>query len=84
MHRSIQDISLAYLIKTLKLSKDNEMLQSIGHALMNYMREVIIKEDFPSMKILAQHGEAFLAYRHLFEDEITSSLGGELGGKQTA
>ena len=80
IHRSTREIGLAYFTEIFKLDKDNKMILSVGRALIDYMRDVIAKEDYSKMKILATHVEVFLTHRHLLEDEMYGSLGAVLGG----
>jgi tetratricopeptide (TPR) repeat protein/DNA-binding CsgD family transcriptional regulator len=80
MHRSTQEITLAYLIRALQHKKEEGVFQLIGNTLDCYMGEVMNREDFPKMKEIAIHAEMFLTHRDLFDDRTLSVVGGTLGG----
>lgn len=79
IHRSTQEISLAYLTKTLQLKKDSPLLQIISHSLESYIERLIDKEDFTRMKLLVSHGVSFLSHADLLNDSLTNSIGRNLG-----
>jgi tetratricopeptide (TPR) repeat protein/DNA-binding CsgD family transcriptional regulator len=79
IHRSTQAISLSYLTKTMSLEKNDQYLKKLVKFLEHYIADVIDKEDFSSMKILANHCEAFLNHTHLLTDTIKGSIGSALG-----
>lgn len=79
IHRSTQAITLAHLIKTLKLEKNNQSIELIASTLKNYMRNVIDREDFPKMKPLLKHYEVFLSHNNLLSNPLKGIISGELG-----
>ncbi|OJX10511.1 MAG: hypothetical protein BGO77_02870 [Caedibacter sp. 37-49] len=79
IHRTTQEISLAYLKKTLTLRKDNILLDKVANMLESYITEILDKEDFLQMKLLLSQGEAFLKHDELLSNRIKDSLKSVLG-----
>ena len=79
LHKSTQEIILAYLKKSLSLKAQEPLIHSIGDTLENSIIEAIDDEDFSKMKILAPHCEAFLNHDKLLSEPMKSSIGGALG-----
>ncbi|MGV8948838.1 MAG: tetratricopeptide repeat protein [Candidatus Paracaedibacter sp.] len=72
IHRSTQAISLNYLTQTLKLNKDDPLLQKIVDALESYMDKAIIDEnDILSLK---NHCEVFFSHAPLLKESSKASL----------
>lgn len=79
IHRSTQEISLAYLTKELNLQKSNKLLQYISHVFVQYTIDIVDKEDLPKMHILLGHARRFLSHIDLLTIDIRGSLSSELG-----
>jgi tetratricopeptide (TPR) repeat protein len=79
IHRSTQEISLAYLTQSESLGKNSPLIQEIVHSLENYAAEVISKEDTPKMKALVIHYKHFLNHTDLLMDTAYASLSIKLG-----
>ena len=80
IHRSTQAISLAYLIKTLNLKKDNKLIKLITDSLEKFIDNAIDGEDFIKMKLLVNHCNAILTHKNLFNEETITKIIGDLGG----
>ena len=83
IHRSMQEISLAYFIKSLTLGKNHQFLKSITHTLGDYIAEVIEEKDFLKMKILISHCEMLLSHHNLLTNITKGTVSSELGGLYT-
>jgi len=79
VHKSTQDIALAYLVRELNLDKDSPLLRDISHALDGYMDKALEEEDFTRLKLSASHAEIFLTHDHLLPPFITVLIGSKLG-----
>lgn len=79
IHKSIQEIILAYLVKSLALSSNSPLLSNLADTLENYINEVLDNEDFSRMKLLVPHCEAFLTHDNLLNESNRSSIEGTLG-----
>ncbi len=79
IHRATQEISLAYLKKTLMLKRDSVLVDKVANMLESYITEVVDKEDFLQMKLLLSQGEAFLKHDELLSNRIKYSLKSVLG-----
>ncbi len=79
IHRNTREISLAYLVRVLKLEKNNPLLQSISQTLENYIATVIEQEDILKMKPLIGHINIFLSHNDFFIDALKDSINGGLG-----
>lgn len=79
MHRSTQDITFSYLAKILKLDKEAPLLEKIVYTLNDYLDQVIEREDFEKMQIMAQHLEKALHYSNLLTDFSKGLLESKLG-----
>jgi len=79
IHRSTQEICLAYLTEFLKLNKEDPRLKGITNAFDDYLDQTIEQEDFSKMKVLAQHGEKFLSHQDLLTDFSRGLLESKLG-----
>lgn len=80
VHRSTQEISLNYLIKTLNLEKSNQLLRSISNVLENHTDDMISEENVSRMKLLVNHCEIFLNHNDLLNDVSRASIESVLGG----
>lgn len=80
VHRSMQAICLAYLIKLLSLNENNQLIIDIAHALEDYMAKATSEDDFSKMKVLISHSKVFLSHSSLVANNIMCSIRGELGG----
>ncbi|MBW8308740.1 MAG: tetratricopeptide repeat protein [Candidatus Paracaedibacteraceae bacterium] len=78
-HKSTQEISLIYLIKTLHLNKNPHSLQAISTTLEKYIETIISEEDFSKMKLLASHSEVFLSHSIGIDNNLRAALKGKLG-----
>ncbi|MBL0942504.1 MAG: tetratricopeptide repeat protein, partial [Alphaproteobacteria bacterium] len=79
IHRSTQEISLAYLTEKLNLSKNPQLLMKISEVLEKYMTYTIHNEDLSKMPFLINHCNIFLSHRYLLTDTIKSIIGIKLG-----
>lgn len=79
IHRSTQEISLDYIIKTLLLGQTNSVSQSIIQTFGKYIDEVINAEDLIRMKLLVPHCEMLLKRRNILNDNMISFIEGKLG-----
>lgn len=79
MHRSTQEISLAYLKKTLALEKGSPLLDKVAQRFEDYVTEIIDKEDFLQMRLLLSQGDAYLKHEDLIRDDLKDSLKSSLG-----
>jgi len=79
IHRSTQEISLNYFIKTLDLKTNHQLLQSVSNTLEKYIASTIDDEDLSIMKGLIHHCEKFLNHDSLLTTEMMEPIGGELG-----
>lgn len=79
IHRSTQELSLAYLKKLLSLEKNSNFLLLLAHTLESYIADAIDKEDFLKMKLLVTHCETFLSHHDVLGDKITGPVNGALG-----
>jgi len=65
IHRSTQAISLNFLVKSLNLKKEDQILKEIGAALEDYLGKAIDEDDLLKMK---SHCDAFLSHSELLTD----------------
>lgn len=79
IHRSTQDIIHTYLSDSLKLSQESSVLKSIAYALDDYLDQVIEREDFGNMQIMANHLEKILMHSSLLTDFSKGILESKLG-----
>lgn len=79
IHRSTQDIGLAYLADFLKLTKDSPLLKAIVYTLDDYLDQAIEAEDFPKMQVMAGHLGRFLNHPDLLTDFEKGLLVGKSG-----
>lgn len=79
IHRSTQQISLDYFIKSLNLQKNDTHLQPISKVLQEYMAEAVEKEDYLRMNLLVSHAETFLNNDKILSEAIKVDIGSELG-----
>lgn len=78
-HKSTQEISLMYLIKTLHLDQKNSHIEAIATSLERYLETITSEEDFSKMKLLASHCEAFLSHPIFINPVQRAVLQGKLG-----
>ena len=79
LHRSTQEISLAYLLKTLDLEKNKLLLDPALDILESYLISVIEKEDLTRLKLIITHGEKVLNLNNLLTYKRSGSLGSKIG-----
>lgn len=79
IHRSIQEISLMYLIRTYNLDKNNKLTQSVAQSLGTYMDNVIEREDIAKMKLMLSHYARFLSHKNLLTEKTKGFINGEMG-----
>ncbi len=79
IHRSTQDIMLAYLIQVLDLKKNKETFIPVLSKLESYIDDSIEKEDIPRMLLLLNHCEKLLEHSPLLPFDFTNAVKGELG-----
>lgn len=79
IHKSTQEIILDYLIKMLKIEKDNQLLNLISNTLEKYINNVITDEDLARMKLLVSHCENILKKNYLLNNSIKVSITSKLG-----
>lgn len=79
IHRSTQDISLAYLTEFLKLNKDSQFSKEIAYALDDYLDKIVDQENFPQMQAMIQHIEKLLDYPNVLTAFSKGLLESKLG-----
>lgn len=79
IHRSTQEISLAYLTKILDLKNNQRILDEITNILKKNMADVGDRLDYSSMKFLISHGEKFLSHSDLLTTANKAAIASELG-----
>ncbi|AIL13707.1 hypothetical protein IM40_09805 (plasmid) [Candidatus Paracaedimonas acanthamoebae] len=79
LHRSTQEISLAYLLNILDSKERNQLFTLVGHTLENYINDALEKEDFVKMKLLVSHCENFLNHKNLVLGDVEGLIRGALG-----
>lgn len=79
MHRSIQSITLAYLVKTLNLEKNKKLIEKISESLASYMDKTLKQEDMPKMNDLISSCEILLKHKSLLKEDIRGTIKGTLG-----
>ncbi|WP_032112708.1 tetratricopeptide repeat protein [Candidatus Paracaedibacter symbiosus] len=79
LHKSTQEISLMYFVKTLHTDQNNQSLQAILTTLEKYAATIISEEDFSRMKLLASHCEVFLSHPIFVNNVLRAALNGKLG-----
>lgn len=79
MHRSTQSISIAYLMRKLNLYENKQLLRSIVKTLVDYIDEVIDKEELSKLKNLIVHCETFLNHDKLLDDMMRRDIHSALG-----
>lgn len=79
IHRSTQDIGLAYLTDSLKINKDSPLVIKMAGLLDDYLDEALEQEEIPKMRIMASHLEKFLSYKSLLPNLLVGLLEGKLG-----
>ncbi|MBY0292737.1 MAG: tetratricopeptide repeat protein, partial [Alphaproteobacteria bacterium] len=79
IHNSTKEIILDYLIKTLKIEKDNQLLNTISITLERYIENLLNSEDLARMKLLVSHCENILKQNYLLNNSIKGSITSKLG-----
>lgn len=79
IHRSTQEIILAYLLSTLRTERKNELLTLISQTLTNYITTITDEKDLSSIRVLLPHSEAFLDHKNLLPNILKSLLQENLG-----
>ncbi len=78
IHRSTQEIILAYLNENLQAS-EQQVFYKLADAIKNYAEYVMYRYNIPDMRILEEHGRSFLGHRKLFSQYVSGIVEGELG-----
>ena len=77
IHRSTQEICLAYLSTLLHLQRDNELLLASMAILEKYMADAVEKGDVSKMMLLVTHCEKILSHENFIEATgVLSHAGG--------
>lgn len=79
LHRSTQNISLAYLLKILPEEKKEKFLQLAISTLDSYIDEIIYKENLEKMELLIAHLKAFLNHGNLLDNKMQGEIRSRLG-----
>jgi tetratricopeptide (TPR) repeat protein/DNA-binding CsgD family transcriptional regulator len=79
IHRSTQEIILAYLTKILDLEKKHHNIEYISKRLEEYSQVIEDKEDLQQMRVLKNHYERILSHKSLLTPTIEGSIECELG-----
>lgn len=79
IHRSTQEISLAFLIKKYELAKNNQRLQSMVNVLTKYAIDLINTDDHSKMESLVKHFRMFLTHSNLLTQTMKGSIESILG-----
>lgn len=79
IHRSTQDVILAYFINSLQFAENADQLHNISMFLENYLSDVLDKHDFLKIQSLVPHIENFLKNSHLFDNQDVARLNKKLG-----
>ena len=80
VHRSTQNISLAYFIQTLTLQTHNSAVGTMVSALSKNIDDAIDKDDIAVMKLLIPHAEALLGHSAILTEEMQGVIESKLGG----
>ena len=79
IHRSTQDIMLAYFLHSSQSIKNSEQLQNIVSVLENYMTKELEHYDLKTIQLLIPHIETFLNRDSLFSEFDKANLHNKLG-----
>lgn len=79
LHRSIQEIIFAYLVKFLSLEKERNILLPFLESMDSYVCEVIWKENIDKMKLLMSHLNSFFKYKDVLPSIAKAYINGNLG-----
>lgn len=79
IHRSTQEISLAFLLKHIKLKKDKELLTSITNAFERHIADITEEENLIKMKPIVSHCEKLISHMDLLPLSSKASIEGDLG-----
>ncbi|OJX05136.1 MAG: hypothetical protein BGO76_01740 [Caedibacter sp. 38-128] len=79
LHRSTQEISLAYLLNILNSKEYNQLFMLAVLNLEDYIYDALEKEDFVKMKLLVSHCESFLNHKSLVSEGVEGLISGALG-----
>jgi tetratricopeptide (TPR) repeat protein/DNA-binding CsgD family transcriptional regulator len=79
LHRSTQSTILTYLKNTSTSDEKTLLLESLANVLKDHVFDIMDKENFPKIKILLHHYEAFLSHNDLLNENIKGSIGSTLG-----
>ena len=79
IHRSTQDIILAYFINPLQLVKNTDQLQNIVVSLEDYITKELNNDDLKKIHLLLPHVEAFLSCNKLPDELNKANLCNKLG-----
>ncbi len=82
IHRSTQEISLNYLIKTLNLAENNQLLQSIANNLRDYVEKITEQRNYHGAEFLISHCKRFFTH-NLLTSETRGTVGCALGNIYT-
>lgn len=79
IHRSTQKIGLDYLIRSLDIKKNTQLIQTITKTLEKYGERVAEGKNYAKLKSLATHYEALVRHKDIFNNRMRASACGELG-----
>ncbi|MBX9786595.1 MAG: tetratricopeptide repeat protein [Alphaproteobacteria bacterium] len=79
IHRSTQEIILAYLIRELNLVNNKQLLNPMIISVEKYIDQAIEQYDFMKIKLFSGHCEAFLRHKNLLDEAAKIIISGELG-----
>ena len=79
IHRSTQDIMLAYFLHSSQRIKNSDQLQNIALALENYITNELEHYDLKTIQLLIPHVETFLNRDSLFSEFDKANLHNKLG-----
>ncbi len=80
IHRSTQEMMLAYLIRKLNLTRNEQRVQKLFETLENLIDSSVKQEYFPGIRSLISHIEALLKQRLFLNEEQKAYLKCELAG----
>jgi tetratricopeptide (TPR) repeat protein/DNA-binding CsgD family transcriptional regulator len=79
IHRSTQNISLAYLKEILNLKENRQLTEPIIASVIDYLNMAIDKEEFLKLPILLGHCEAILSHEDILDNVSKNLIYCELG-----
>lgn len=79
IHRSFQEITLAYLTKVLTLKENKQKLQEIVSTFETKIADAISKDNLEKIKPIIPHCKALLAHSNLLTSNMKASIESSLG-----